>query len=180
MLAVSRQVNWYRYLTNMAHREEFKYAAELADSAMTVIYLLLGIVACEWNEANAIKGPGVQPQSSSQGCLAGWAHQDALLAEAPATCSVSGCIPAADCKLGDSFDKSLPITSVLPPDAWKRLINLALLIRCLVACAWVGGWHFCWHKGPLPVYATAHHLAYRPPNGARRPPGTLSLMGCHS
>lgn len=41
------QVNWMRYLSGMAHREEFKYAAEVADSLMTLIYLLLGIVACE-------------------------------------------------------------------------------------------------------------------------------------
>lgn len=38
-------------------------------------------------------------------------------------------------KLGNSFDPSLPITSVLPPGTVTRLINLALLIRCLVACA---------------------------------------------
>lgn len=45
--APPRQVNWMRYITGMSHREEFKYATELADSAMTVIYLLLGIVACK-------------------------------------------------------------------------------------------------------------------------------------
>lgn len=43
----SLQINWMRYISTMSHREEFKFAAELADSAMTIVYLLLGIVACE-------------------------------------------------------------------------------------------------------------------------------------
>lgn len=43
-------------------------------------------------------------------------------------------------KLGPHFDHSKPITSVLPPGLVSRLINVALLARCLVACEGGGHW----------------------------------------
>ena len=36
-------------------------------------------------------------------------------------------------KLGRDFDFTKPVTSVLPQDTWAVLMNVALLIRCLVA-----------------------------------------------
>lgn len=110
----------------MAHREEFKFAAELADSAMTITYLLLGIVACKaaWVPCSLRPLP--------------WCWT--VCPPAPLHLPIPAHVLPTDCKLGDSFNLSLPITSVLPADVWKRLINLALLVRCLVACAWVAGW----------------------------------------
>lgn len=37
-------------------------------------------------------------------------------------------------KLGPHFDHTKPITSMLPPGLVSRAINVALLVRCLVAC----------------------------------------------
>ncbi|KAL4457812.1 hypothetical protein ABPG75_012677 [Micractinium tetrahymenae] len=81
--AFGGQVNWMRYVSSMAHREEFRFAAEVADGLMSVFYVLLGVTAYS--------------------------------------------------KLGPSFDHSKPITSVLPPGLVSRAINVALLLRCLVA-----------------------------------------------
>lgn len=70
-------------------------------------------------------------------------------------------------KLGTSFDPSLPITSVLPPGLASRLINLALLLRCLVACEpWcllqlgLGGTPAALHADQ-----SAHHLSCKTTSG---------------
>jgi hypothetical protein len=47
-------------------------------------------------------------------------------------------------KLGVDFDFTKPVTSVLPQDTWVVLMNLALLVRCIVAYLlnaniWIGG-----------------------------------------
>lgn len=39
------QVNWMRYISSMAHPEQFKFAADLADGCMSVCYVLLALVA---------------------------------------------------------------------------------------------------------------------------------------
>lgn len=36
-------------------------------------------------------------------------------------------------KLGPDFDHTMPLTSILPRDGWTVVMNVALLVRCLVA-----------------------------------------------
>jgi vesicular inhibitory amino acid transporter len=36
-------------------------------------------------------------------------------------------------RLGSDFDKSKPVTSVLPQDIWTRLANVGLLAHCIIA-----------------------------------------------
>ena len=36
-------------------------------------------------------------------------------------------------RLGSDFDKSKPVTSVLPQDIWTSLANVGLLAHCIIA-----------------------------------------------
>ena len=36
-------------------------------------------------------------------------------------------------RLGSDFDKSKPVTSVLPQDLWTSLANVGLLAHCIIA-----------------------------------------------
>ena len=36
-------------------------------------------------------------------------------------------------RLGSDFDKSKPVTSVLPQDVWTSLANVGLLAHCIIA-----------------------------------------------
>lgn len=123
-----------RWVSGMAHRSEFKWAVELCDGIMTCFYILL----VRWGPEHAVVR---SDERTIDACTVGhllffWRsqrHHPALLVTCAQACT-------AYHKLGDSFDASLPITSVLPRDGWTRFINLLLLVRCLVACELGAAW----------------------------------------